>query len=75
MNQAMNGESSDSYRIPESQELAAQYLLLYSMSGEGDDLENYRYSEKELDIFTAETQRRREGLRFGCPKHYLNIYK
>jgi predicted RND superfamily exporter protein len=32
LNQSMNGDDPSFYRIPESRELAAQYLLLYEMS-------------------------------------------
>ena len=32
LNQSMHGDAPDAYRIPASQELAAQYLLLYELS-------------------------------------------
>ena len=32
LNQSMHGDDPNAYRIPESQELAAQYLLLYELS-------------------------------------------
>ena len=32
LNKAMNGDKQDYYRIPDSRELAAQYLLLYELS-------------------------------------------
>ena len=32
LNRAMHGDDPDMYRVPESRELAAQYLLLYEMS-------------------------------------------
>ncbi len=41
MNQAMNGDASSEYRVPESRELIAQYLLLYSMSGDPGDFDSY----------------------------------
>ena len=41
LNQSMHGDDPDFYRIPESQELAAQYLLLYELSlPQGLDLNN-----------------------------------
>ncbi|MDE0350956.1 MAG: MMPL family transporter, partial [Gammaproteobacteria bacterium] len=41
INQSMHGDDPAAYRIPESQELAAQYLLLYELSlPEGLDLNN-----------------------------------
>jgi len=39
MHQAMNGGDPAYYRIPETRELVAQYLLLYSMSGDPEDLD------------------------------------
>jgi len=41
MNQAMHGDDAAYYKIPESQELISQYLLLYSMSGEPGDFDSY----------------------------------
>jgi predicted RND superfamily exporter protein len=41
MNQAMHADDPAYYRIPESRDLVAQYLFLYSMSGEPQDFENY----------------------------------
>ncbi|HYH17092.1 MAG TPA: MMPL family transporter [Azospirillum sp.] len=32
LNQNMNGDKAEAYRVPETQELAAQYLLLYELS-------------------------------------------
>ena len=41
LNQSMHGNDPDAYTIPESQELAAQYLLLYELSlPQGLDLNN-----------------------------------
>ncbi len=41
LNKSMHGDDPDAYRIPESQELAAQYLLLYEISlPQGLDLNN-----------------------------------
>jgi len=39
MHQAMNGGDPAFYRVPETRELVAQYLLLYSMSGDPEDLD------------------------------------
>ncbi len=53
MNQAMNEDREDAFRIPDSRELVAQYLLLYSMSGdptEYDDLTDYDYQAANLSI-------------------------
>jgi len=40
INRSMHNEDPDWYRLPETRELTAQYLLLYEMSG-GDDLSDY----------------------------------
>ena len=39
MHQAMNGGDPEFYRIPETRELVAQYLFLYGMSGDQEDLD------------------------------------
>jgi len=39
MNQAMHNGDPAFYRVPESRELVAQYLLLYGMSGNQEDLD------------------------------------
>ena len=41
MNQAMNDGDPAYYTIPDSKELVAQYLLLFSFSGGGDDLDSF----------------------------------
>ncbi len=41
MNQAMHNDDPSYDRIPESQELISQYLLLYSLSGEPGDFDSY----------------------------------
>ena len=54
MNQAMHGDDPAYYKIPESQELISQYLLLYSMSGEPGDFDSYvdyGYRSANLTVF------------------------
>ncbi|MEW6776004.1 MAG: efflux RND transporter permease subunit [Bdellovibrionota bacterium] len=41
MNKAMNADDPEFERIPDSQELIAQYLFLYSISGGPDDFDAY----------------------------------
>jgi hypothetical protein len=41
MNQAMHGDAATDHVLPDSAELAGQYLELYSMSGDPDDLKSY----------------------------------
>ena len=55
MNQSMNADKPDFYTLPGSQELAAQYLFLYSNSGEPGDFDNlvdYNYQNALITIFT-----------------------
>lgn len=40
MNQAMHADAPSAYVIPDTQALVAQYLLLFSLSGEPQDLDN-----------------------------------
>jgi len=54
MNQAMNADSPSSYRIPTSSDLVAQYLLLYSNSGDPGDFDSYvdyGYRKAVIQIF------------------------
>ncbi|RFC33423.1 MAG: hypothetical protein DID92_2727744886 [Candidatus Nitrotoga sp. SPKER] len=54
MNQAMHGDDPAYYKIPDSQELISQYLLLYSMSGEPGDFDSYvdyGYRAANLTVF------------------------
>lgn len=41
MNQAMHADDPKQFTIPETRELISQYLMLYSMSGEPGDFDNY----------------------------------
>ena len=41
MNQSMNADQKTFYRVPETRDLVAQYLLLYSNSGEPGDFDSY----------------------------------
>lgn len=53
MSQTMNEDRAEAYLIPDSKDLVAQYLLLYSMSGdpgEYDDLVDYDYQAANLSI-------------------------
>jgi predicted RND superfamily exporter protein/outer membrane lipoprotein-sorting protein len=54
MNQAMHGDDPAYYKIPDSQALISQYLLLYSMSGEPGDFDSYvdyGYRTANLTVF------------------------
>jgi predicted RND superfamily exporter protein len=58
MNQAFNGDSAQYYVIPETREAVAQYLLLFSISGDEDNLSqvvNYDYSQAQIVARVNET--------------------
>lgn len=51
MNKVMNGDRDNYYRIPENSDLVAQYLLLYEMSGDPENLTkvvNYDYNKANI---------------------------
>jgi predicted RND superfamily exporter protein len=84
MHQVMNGDDPAFYRVPETRELVAQYLLLYEISGDKEDLDvlltpdgSYvRLSCQGLDMGTSnyfELKRRTEekaASLFGSPASY-----
>ncbi|MBI5636336.1 MAG: outer membrane lipoprotein-sorting protein [Nitrospinae bacterium] len=54
INKAMNGDNPSFDRIPDSRELIAQYLLLYSTSGEPGDFDSvvdYGYRNASIAVF------------------------
>ena len=53
MNKVMNEDDESFDRVPDSRELVAQYLLLYSISGDPDDFEDvvdYEYRKANVSI-------------------------
>jgi len=53
MNQAMNEDRPEELRVPGSRNLVAQYLLLYTMSGDAsefDDMLDYDYQSAQLGV-------------------------
>ncbi len=57
INQSFHDDDPSYYRLPDSRELIAQYLLVYEMSG-GDELENFvsqDYSHASLELRTRLT--------------------
>jgi len=53
INKVMNEEQEELNKMPDSQELVAQYLLLYSMSGDPEDLDkviDYDYKRVNLTL-------------------------
>lgn len=56
MNQSMNADKKEFYKVPESQDLVAQYLLLYSNSGEPGDFDSYVDYNYQNAVVTAFTK-------------------
>lgn len=55
MNQALNGDDPAFFKIPDKQTTIAEYLLLYSMSGEPGDFDtyvDYDYQLANMVVFT-----------------------
>jgi len=53
MNKVMNEDKESFNRVPDTQELIAQYLLLYSLSGDPDDFDDvvdYEYQKANIRI-------------------------
>jgi len=58
MNKAFNGDSSQYYVLPDTREAVAQYLLLFSISGDEDDLSqvvDYDYGQAQIMARVNET--------------------
>ncbi|MBN2602065.1 MAG: RND family transporter [Candidatus Marinimicrobia bacterium] len=58
MNKAFNGDSSQYYVLPDTREAVAQYLLLFSISGDEDDLSqvvDYDYRQAQILARVNET--------------------
>jgi uncharacterized protein len=53
MNRSMNGDQASFYTLPQDQNLIAQYLLLYSNSGEPGDFDSYVDYTYQRGIVTA----------------------
>jgi predicted RND superfamily exporter protein len=61
INKVMNEDQEEYNRVPELRDLVAQYLLLYSMSGDPEDLDrlidyDYRQLHVQLNLKTDRTQ-------------------
>jgi hypothetical protein len=74
MNRIMHDDDPAYDRIPESRELVAQYLLLYSLSGDAEDFEKivdfpYRHAQLMAKVTDSGTQAATEVL--GYTRDYL----
>lgn len=78
MNQAMHADDAAYFNIPDSAELIAQYLLLYSMSGEPTDFDayvDYGYRNASITLFiksdsTAGFEQLAEKIRAFAAAHF-----
>jgi len=54
INKVMNEGKEEAYRIPDSRELIAQYMLLYSMSGDDEYIKNFiDYNERKVRVIVS----------------------
>ncbi len=65
MNQAMNADQQQAFQVPATKDVVAQYLLLYSMSGEPTDFDSYidttqRYAKITILLKTGSNHRIKE---------------
>ncbi len=67
MNRAINEDRSDAYQLPLSEELVAQYFLLYSASGNPSDFEQ----EVDYDYRLANVRIRLDSGRFNFEKEVV----
>ena len=82
MNRAMHADEAAFDRLPESRELIAQYLLLYSMSGDPGDFDTYvDYEYRSAVVWaylktdsTAYIERIINDLRTIVPQHFPPEY-
>ena len=82
MNRAMHADDAAFDRLPESRELMAQYLLLYSMSGDPGDFDTYvDYEYRSAVVWaylktdsTAYIERIISDLRMFVPQHFPPEY-
>ncbi len=75
INQSFHNNDPAYYRLPETQELVAQYLLVYEMSG-GEELENFMsqdYSRASLELRTRLTETSKTGLFTQSMEEYQSI--
>ena len=66
MNRVMNEDREEMEVIPDSRDLVAQYLLLYSFSGDPDDFDevvDYDYQHANVSFFSALGSQRRHRTR------------
>lgn len=77
MNYVINGEKKEFDVIPDSQELVAQYLLLYSMSGNPGDFDNlvdYDYRRAKVTIYLTTFDQERQKEIFNKIKNYAKTH-
>lgn len=74
LNRAMNGDRPEFNRIPESQDLVAQYLLLYSMSSDTSVLDrvvDYNYQTANVTLTLGEVSTAKTSSTIKAVKQYI----
>ncbi|MEW6606418.1 MAG: outer membrane lipoprotein-sorting protein [bacterium] len=77
MNYVMNGEKKEFDVIPNSPELIAQYLLLYSMSGNPGDFDNfvdYEYRRAKVTLSLTTFDQEHEKVILEKIQNYVNTH-
>ncbi|MFQ5864041.1 MAG: RND family transporter [bacterium] len=77
MNKVMHGDDPQYHRIPDSQELIAQYLLLYSMSGDPgdfDDLVDYDYQRAKIRVMVKTSEQEAHKSLYQAFQHYVDTH-
>ncbi|MFC5475897.1 efflux RND transporter permease subunit [Paraherbaspirillum soli] len=77
MNQAMHADDPAYYRVPDTQELVAQYLLLFSMSGEPQDLDNMvdgDYRQAVIQVLLKEDSTQHAEALYNLSKPIIEKY-
>ncbi|MFQ6115837.1 MAG: RND family transporter, partial [bacterium] len=77
MNKVMHGDDPQYHRIPDSQELIAQYLLLYSMSGDPgdfDDLVDYDYQRAKIRVMVKTSEQEIHKSLYQAFQNYVDTH-
>ena len=75
MNKVMHGDNPEYDRIPDSKSLIAQYLLLYSMSGDPGDFDNlvdYDYQRAKVRVMVQTSDQEKHKQLYNALQKYVD---
>lgn len=78
MNKVMNADKEEFYKIPESSDMVAQYLLLYEMSGDPENLAkvvNYDYNRTNITFQLKGDDSKTIKAALGVIKNFENDFR